>query len=158
AVVVQRLERPGDVGGQLDQEAGVRVAVRVEWLSPLTPNPSPPRGEGSSGELPPPELPPDADAPPGGAPPPALGALLVDHVADRPQDQDANAPDVAVAVEAGVGPLLAPVAREAEPGDGQLAPQVLAVGGPRRDAGDRAGRDDAVGVALALVQARRADQ
>src|SRR5213078_4602423 len=61
-----------------------------------------------------------------------MAALFVDGVAHRFKHQDANAPDVAVLVQAGVGPLFAPVAGLAEARNRQLAPQLLAIRWCRR--------------------------
>ena len=98
AVVVERLEGPGDVGGNFGQEAGVGVAVRIEGLLAVL------------GELADRELAQDADTFFGVAAQGEVVPLFRQHLADRLQDQNADAPDVAVLVEAGVGALLAPVA------------------------------------------------
>src|SRR6516164_2898679 len=100
----------------------------------------------------------DADAFSGVAAESEMAGLSHEYFTDRLQDQDADAPDVAVFVEAGVGSLLAPVAGEAEARYRQFPPKVLLVLRPGRACGNGTRRHDTVGIALALVQARTADQ
>src|SRR5262245_46585591 len=84
--------------------------------------------------------------------------LLEDRVAYRFEQQDANAPNVAVLVKPRVGALLAPIARLAEPRHRKLAPLLLAIVRRSRGGRHRTLGDNAVRIALAFVQARRSDE
>src|SRR5262249_45241822 len=79
-------------------------------------------------------------------------AALWPNLAGRLEHQDADGVDVVVGVQAGVGALHSPVEGGVM---SAIAGWVLRLGEGR---GDAAGRHATIGVALALVQAGRADQ
>src|SRR5262249_43346633 len=109
AVLIERLEGPGHVSGDLGEEAGVGVAVRVERLLALS-------------KLTHRDLAQDAHA---------LLAVVVEQppwfwatlaVGIRLQEDDADGVDIAVLVQAGIGALYGPIVRcvETAPAGGIL--------------------------------------
>src|SRR5205814_983309 len=145
AILVESLEGERGVGRNLGEEARVGVAVGIAGLIAVV-------------ELSHWDFPEDAEALHGVAVEALAGARAAGSVGGRLHREDADGVNIVVLIPASVGALVEPVRAHAVAVAGERVeafPGVVAAG---PDGGDAAFMNDALGEALALVEARGANE
>src|ERR1022692_1285729 len=154
AALVERLEGEGDIGGNLGEEAGIGILIRIDQLLVLVFIGNSKQKEVAHGNF---AENTHAFLSMAMEKPVLLETIL--SIGGRLHDEDADGMDVIVRVFAGVGALIDPVERRAVLGSVERIEPLVAVGFlaniTRRDA---AYRNRALRIAFALVETGRSDQ